>query len=144
MNAIAAKLIAGAIALLLLVAAVLYVRELRAELADTAHQLDTAKQGNADRDETIRLMRQNADAKARQQAKLDKSTGDVSAKLAAAKQQIRNLIYENALVLAWANTALPADIARLSANPAYTGATAYSSSMPDGDALHAAGDVAAH
>lgn len=142
MNALAARLVvrvvAGAIALLMLGAAVLYVRELRAELADTAHQLDTAKQGNVDRDETIRLMKKDADAKARQQAQLDKSTSDVSAKLAAAKQQIRNLLNENPIVRAWADTALPADIVRLSASPAYTGATDYIAAMPASDPMHTA------
>jgi LysB family phage lysis regulatory protein len=144
MSALAAKLIAGALAALALVAGVLYVRELRAELADSAHQLETARQGNVDRDETIRLMKKDADAKARQQAQLDTSTNAVAAKLATAKQEIRTLLNENSIARAWADTALPADIARLSTSPAYTGATAYSSSMPAGDSLHAAGAVAAN
>lgn len=144
MNALAAKLIAGGVLLLAIVAGVFYVRALRAELADTTHQLDTAKQGIKDRDGVISTLQQDAKNKAKQQVQLDTSTNHVEAKTAANRQQLRRVISENPTVRSWADTPLPDDIARLQSSPAATGADDYSAAVPAGDALHTAGDGADH
>jgi len=140
MNPVIAKLVAGAIALALLAAAFFYVRELRAELADTAHQLEAARQDVTDRDHTINGLRQDAKDKAQQQQHLDVSTHNVQTKLAAARQEIRKVINENPTVRNWADSPLPADIARLSASPAYTGADDFSATVSGGKPLHASGN----
>ncbi|KFX61013.1 Rz-like lysis system protein LysB [Paraburkholderia fungorum] len=140
MNAIAAKCFAGFIALLLIVAGVLYVRELRAVLADTAHLLDDAKQGIASRDGVIKRLQQDAADKAKQQQQLDTSTNKVEATTAARRQEIRRVISENPIVRTWADTPLPRDIARLQSSPAFTSADDYSSAMSASDAVHAAGN----
>ncbi|WP_027818846.1 Rz-like lysis system protein LysB [Paraburkholderia bannensis] len=142
MNAIAAKLIAGAIALALLVAGVLYVRALRAELADANHQLEGARADIEGRDKTIDGLRANAHEKVDQQKQLDASTDKVSTKLAAAREDIRKVIHENPIVRSWADTALPDDVVRLSNTPAATGADAYRPGMPSDITLHAAGNGA--
>jgi LysB family phage lysis regulatory protein len=138
MNAIAAKCFAGFIALLLIVAGVLYVRELRAVLADTAHQLDDAKQGIANRDGVIKRLQQDAADKAKQQQQLDTSTNKVEVTTAARRQEIRRVISENPIVRTWADTPLPGDVARLQSSPAFTSADDYSSAMPASDAVRAA------
>ncbi|CAE6841656.1 hypothetical protein R69746_06952 [Paraburkholderia aspalathi] len=144
MNEIATKLVAGAIAVLALFAAVMYVRELHAELADASHQLDTAKQGIADRDGTIGRLQQDAADKAKQQAQLDRAQGAIASKLSTVQQETRRLINENATLRAWADTPLPDDIVRMQASPALTGAADYSQAMPASDSLHVPGDDATH
>ncbi|UVS95941.1 Rz-like lysis system protein LysB [Burkholderia glumae] len=144
MNAIAAKLIAAAAALALLVCGALYVRALRAELADAQGRLTCAGQAVAGRDSVIGTLRQDASDKADQQQQLDESAGKVATKLAAAREEIRKVIHENPTVRSWADTPLPADVVRLSASPAYTGADAFSAAMPADQPMHAAGDGAAH
>lgn len=144
MNAIAAKLIGGALVLLAIAAGVLYVRELRAELAERTQQLDAARQGIADRDKAIDRLKKDADDKAQQQTQLDTSTTKVAATLAANQQEHRRIINETPDARAWADTALPDGIVRLQSSPDLTGADDYSARMPAGDALHAASDGAAH
>ncbi|POR46742.1 LysB family phage lysis regulatory protein [Paraburkholderia eburnea] len=141
-NSIAAKLIAGALGLALLVGAVLYVRTLRAELADANHQLADANAAIASRDQTINGLRQNQKNKADQQKQLDTSTGTVATKLASARQEIRKVINENPIVRSWADTPLPDDVVRLSNTPAATGADAYRAGVSNDIALHAAGNGA--
>lgn len=142
MNALGAKLIACAIAGAMLVGGVLYVRALRAELADTNHQLDDARQQIAGRDKTIKGLRDDSKEKGAQQQQLDDSTGRVGAKLAQARQDIRKVINENPTVRSWADTPLPADVIRVSGSAAATGADAFSAGMPAGEPLHASGDGA--
>lgn len=142
MNALAAKLIAGAIALALAVAGVLYVRALRAELADANHQLVDAHAAIDGRDKTIGELRANARNKAGQQKQLDTSTGNVQTKLAAARDEIRKVIHENPIVRSWADTPLPDDVVRLSNTAAATGADAYRAGVSDSLPLHAAGNGA--
>ncbi|KVP80397.1 protein lysB [Burkholderia ubonensis] len=144
MNAAASKLVAGAVALALLVAAFFYVRALRAELADAKNRLVCSNQAVESRDAAIDGLRQDAINKGAQQQQLDATTGNVAAKLATARQDIRKVINENANVRSWADTPLPADVARLSASPAYTGAGDFGAAVPTDHALHAAGDGAAH
>ncbi|HWX12867.1 MAG TPA: Rz-like lysis system protein LysB [Trinickia sp.] len=144
MNAITAKLLAGALLLLALAAAVMHVRELRARLADTARQLTDVRQGIADRDNAITRLQQDAQAKAEQQARLDRTNGTIATALASVQRENGRLINENATLRAWADTPLPADVVRMSASPALTGATDYSAAVPACHALHDAGDGAAH
>ncbi|WP_412525924.1 Rz-like lysis system protein LysB [Burkholderia lata] len=144
MNALAVKLVAGATALVLLVGGVLYVRALRAELAVAQGQVACAGQAVAGRDSVIGALRQDARDKAHQQQQLDVSAEKVATKLAAAREEIRKVIHENPTVRSWADTPLPADVVRLSANPAYTGADDFSAAMPADQPMHAAGDGAAH
>ncbi|KVP87679.1 protein lysB [Burkholderia ubonensis] len=144
MNAAASKLVAGAVALALLVAAFFYVRALRAELADAKNRLACSSQAVESRDAAIDGLRQDASNKATQQQQLDAATGKVAAKLETARQDIRKVINENATVRSWADTPLPADVARLSASPAYTGAGDFGAAVPTDHALHTAGDGAAH
>lgn len=144
MNAIAAKLIGGALVLLAIAAGVQYVRELRAELAERTQQLDAARQGIADRDKTIDRLKKDADDKEKQQKQLDTSTGKVAATLAANQQEHRRVINETPDARAWADTLLPDGIVRLQSSPDLTGADDYSARMPAGDTLHAASDGAAN
>ncbi|KAG0188579.1 hypothetical protein DFQ28_004624 [Apophysomyces sp. BC1034] len=143
MNAFAVKLIAGAAAIALLACGALYVRALRAELADAKGQLTCAGQAVAGRDSVIGELRQDARDKAQQQQQLDASTDKVATKLAAAREEIRTVIHENPTVRSWADTPLLDDVVRLSASPAYTGADDFSAAVPADHALHAAGDGAA-
>ncbi|WP_321815683.1 MULTISPECIES: Rz-like lysis system protein LysB [unclassified Paraburkholderia] len=142
MNPLLAKLIACAVAGAVLVGGVVYVRALRADLADTTHQLDDARTAIAGRDKTIDGLRKNASEKAGQQKQLDTSTGTVATKLAAARQEIRKVINENPIVRTWADTPLPDDVVRLSRSAAATGADAYRAGVSDDIALHTARDGA--
>jgi LysB family phage lysis regulatory protein len=144
MNALALKLAGGVIVLSMIAGGVLYMRELRAELASANQQLDVARQGIADRDNTIKQLKQDADDKAKQQAQLDTSKGKVAATLVANQQEHRRVINETPDARAWADTPLPDGIVRLQSTPNLTGADDYSARMPAGDALHAASDGAAH
>ncbi|HDR9048581.1 TPA: protein lysB [Burkholderia vietnamiensis] len=144
MNPLAVKLIAGAAALVLLAGGALYVRTLHAELAVARAQVACAGQAVAGRDGVIGALRQDAGDKARQQQQLDVSTDKVATKLAAAREEIRKVIHENPTVRSWADTPLPADVIRLSASPAYTGADAFGTAMPADQPVHAAADGAAH
>ncbi len=141
-NGIVAKLIAGALCLALLGGAGLYVRALRAELADANHQLEGARADIEGRDETIAGLRKNAQDKAGQQKQLNASTNTVATKLAAAREDIRKVIHENPIVRSWADTALPDDVVRLSNTPAATGADDYRPGMPGDITLRAAGNGA--
>jgi LysB family phage lysis regulatory protein len=144
MNAIAAKLVAGAVALLAIAAGVLYVRELRAELASMQLEASQAKGDLADRDETIRRLQDDAADKAKQQRKLDADRNGIDAKLAGIQGDIRKLTDENAEFRAWASGALPADVIRMHTSPAFTGATDYLARVPGSDTLHPAGDDTEH
>lgn len=144
MNAIAAKLISGAVALLAIAAGVLDVRALRAELASTQLEASQAKADLAARDQTIRRLQDDASEKAKQQRKLDADRNGVDAKLAGIRGDIRKLTDENAEFRAWASGALPADVIRMHTSPALTGAADYLARVPGGDTLHAASDDTDH
>ena len=144
MNAITAKLIAGAVALLAIATGMLYVRELRAELASAQLETSQAKGDLATRDETIRRLQDDAADKAKQQRKLDADRNGIDAKLAGIQGDIRKLTDENAEFRAWASGDLPADVIRMHTSPALTGAADYLARMPGGDTLHAPGDDTGH
>ncbi|MEX4004910.1 Rz-like lysis system protein LysB [Paraburkholderia sp. EG285A] len=141
---LAAKLAAVLVALLAVAAAAFYVRELHAELAESALQLANANQGIADRDGTIKRMKDDADEKAKQQKQLDGTRAAIASQLETVQQENRRLKSENAEIRAWADTPLPFDIARLHDTPAQTGADDYAAAVSDRAALHAPGDGPAH
>ncbi|KWC22757.1 protein lysB [Burkholderia ubonensis] len=144
MNGFAAKLAAACLVLAALVAGTFYVRALRAELAAAEQQRDDARQGIAERDGTIEQMRLDAETKAKQQAQLDRTQGAIASKLNAVQLENRRLTDENAALRAWAGTPLPADVVRLQASPALTGADDYVEHVPGGEPVRAAGDGASH
>jgi LysB family phage lysis regulatory protein len=144
MNAIAAKLVAGAVALLAIAAGLLYVRELRAELAGVQLETSQAKADLAARDQTIRRLQDDAADKASQQRKLDADRSAIDTRLAGIQGDIRRLTDENAEFRAWASGALPADVIRMHTSPALSGAADYLARVPGGDTLHAASDDTDH
>jgi LysB family phage lysis regulatory protein len=144
MNAIAAKFVAGVVALLAIAAGVQYVGVLRAELAGAQDTAKRAKDELAARDETIRRLQDNAADKADQQRKLDADRTNIDGRLAGIRDEIRRHINESAEFRAWAAGALPADVVRMHTSPALVGAADYLARVPGGDALHAAGDGTDH
>lgn len=141
---IGAKIGAALVALLAVAAVVFYVRELRAELAESALQLAGANQGIVDRDDTIKRLQDDAAEKARQQKQLDSTRAAIASQLETALQQNRRLKDENAEIRAWADTPLPFDIARLHNTAAQTGVDDYAAAVSDRAALHVPGDGPAH
>ena len=137
MKAIAIRLIAAAVAGLALFAAWQYVRALQADLQTARQEARTAKQGNAERDETIKLM--NADARAAELArvKLEGQRDGIRLALAEREQQFRRLLNENAALRAWSDTDLPPDVIRLHEHGPIVGAEAYRQANTDRDAVHA-------
>ncbi|WP_175772696.1 Rz-like lysis system protein LysB [Paraburkholderia phenazinium] len=144
MNAIAVRLVASAVALLAIVAGVLYVRELRSGLAGAQLEASQAKGDLAARDETIRRLQDDAADKAKQQRKLDADRTGIDTKLAGIQHDVRKPTDENAEFRAWASGALPADVIRMHTSPPLTGAADYLARVPGGDTLHAAGDDTDH
>ena len=139
-----ARVVAGVVVVLVIVAGVQYVRELRAELAGAKDTAKRAKDDLAGRDETIRHLQDDAADKARQQRKLDADRNGIDAKLAGIRDEIRRYNNESAEFRAWAAGALPADVVRMHASPALTGAADYLARVPGGDTLHVAGDGPDH
>lgn len=144
MNAIAKTIGASALTLLALTSCVLYLRAMRAELIDMRHQLADATRSIAARDGMIKRLRDDAQDKAKQQAQLDRANGAIAATLTRVRQENRRLNDENALLRAWADSPLPADVIRMSASPALTGADDYRAAMSAGRALSPPGDGAPH
>lgn len=144
MNGVVAKLLAVVGVIAALGAGVSYVRALRADVINAQEQRDTARQAAADRESEIRLMLQDADRKAKQQAQLDHAHTAIAIKLNAVRSLNRRLIDENTALRAWADTPLPDDVVRLQSSPALTGADGYIERVPDSEPVHPAGDGASH
>jgi LysB family phage lysis regulatory protein len=147
MNVIVARM--GGVALVLAIvaaiaAAVLHVRNLHGWLIEARSALRHAGEKLDARDQIIRQLRDDAERTAEQQRALAAKHNAIVAKLAAARQKNRSLLHENAALRAWGDTPVPDNIARLHIHPTLTGAGDYLAKVPDGDALHAAGDGAAH
>ncbi|MFM0644998.1 Rz-like lysis system protein LysB [Paraburkholderia bryophila] len=140
MNAFAAKCIAVGVALLALYGGYRYVTALHEALVTAQKQAADARQGAADRDAIIKRLLTDADDKANQQRKLDADHSAIDSKLAGIRAEIRRYNDESAAFRAWAAGALPADVVRMHASPAITGAADYLARVPGGNALHAAGD----
>ncbi|MDR5800060.1 protein lysB [Caballeronia sp. LZ001] len=146
MNFLAIKFKLAVCALLIAasVSAVLYVRALRAQLGVESGLLRAASQRIEDRDRTIRDLQRDALEKARQQAQLDRATAAAEKTISTQRQAMREAIHDSPTVHAWADTALPDDVVRLSANPAYTGSADFSAAVPDDHAVRSTGDVTTH
>ncbi|GAB5098705.1 Rz-like lysis system protein LysB [Caballeronia sp. HLA56] len=142
--AIKLKLAVCVLVIAALVSSVLYVRALRTALIAQSDQLRIVSQRVADRDQTIRELQRDAIEKARQRAQLDKST--TAAKNTESKQReaMRKAIHDSPTVQSWADTALPDDVMRLSANPAYASAADFSAAMPDDHTVRPSSDVSTH
>jgi LysB family phage lysis regulatory protein len=141
---LAAKILAGLLVLVAIDLGVVYVRALHSELDERTQQLDDARQGIADRDDTINRLQDDAADKAKQQQQLDRARSAITSQLDAALQENRRLRDENAEIRAWADTPLPFDVARLHNTAAQTGADDYAAAVSDRVALHAPGDDSAH
>jgi LysB family phage lysis regulatory protein len=139
-----AKILTGLLVLIAIGLGVVYVSALHTELEERTQQLDDARQGIADRDDTIKRLQDDAADKAKQQQRLDRARSAIASQLDAALQENRRLRDENAEVRAWADTPLPFDVGRLHNTAAQTGVGDYASAMSDRAALHAASDGAAH
>ncbi|WP_043201713.1 Rz-like lysis system protein LysB [Paraburkholderia acidipaludis] len=138
-----AKILAGLLVLVAIDLGVVYVRALHTELDERTQQLDDARQGIVDRDDTINRLQADAADKAKQQQQLDRARSAIAAQLDTALQENRRLRDENAEVRAWADTPLPFDVARLHNTPAQTGAGDYAAAVSDRAALRAPSDGAA-
>ncbi|MBN3725622.1 LysB family phage lysis regulatory protein [Burkholderia sp. Ac-20379] len=121
-----------------------YVRALQTLLADATREAGQAHQDLAARDAVVARLQAAAREQDAARARLERTRGAVNAQLASYQQQLRKLIDENQAVRTWAGTALPDDVVRLHDSAALTGADAYAERLRGGDALHDAGDVAAH
>lgn len=141
MNELAAKVVCGLLAALLGVAGVMYVRALHAELETSQAAATAALQGVADRDDTIKQMREIQHSVELARAKLEGERAAVRSTLSDRETLIGKLQYENAEMHAWSAVSLPGDVVRLREHPAITGAASYRAGMPSRDPLHAAGRV---
>ncbi|WP_175784520.1 protein lysB [Burkholderia ambifaria] len=138
--AAAVKWAGAAVVVLAVGGAVHYVGTLRADLQIARQAADDAAQRVKDRDQVIDVLTRTAADKADQQKQLNAQQGRIDAKLQAIHNETWRILHESPEARAWADTVLPAAIARLQAGPDRTGAGDYVERVPDGDALHAAGD----
>jgi LysB family phage lysis regulatory protein len=141
MSELAAKVACGLLAALLAVAGVMYVRALHAELETSQAAAKAAQQGIADRDDTIKNMRDIQHSVELARAKLEGERAAVRATLSDRETLIGKLQYENAEIRTWSAVSLPGDVIRLREHPAVTGAASYRAGMPSREPLHSAGGV---
>ncbi|NIE83942.1 MULTISPECIES: Rz-like lysis system protein LysB [unclassified Burkholderia] len=120
-----------------------YTRLLQERLAGATAAASQARQDADARDAVIARLTSQVREQDAQRAQLERTRGQVDARLASYQQQLRKLIDENQAIRAWADTALPDDVVRLHASPALAGADDYAQRLRDGDALHAAGNAPA-
>lgn len=139
MNALAARIVAALGAILIALAAFWYVRSLRAELATTKQSEAIARQGNADRDTTIRELQLYARQNEAARARLEDERTAIRSNLATRELTIRNLEHENAEFRAWSTVAVPAVVSRLRNHGPITGAAAFRAGLSGRDPLHPAG-----
>lgn len=83
-----------------------------------------------------------AERNAKSLTALQLTQNGLRATLSQREADIGALQRENAEIRAWADTVLPADIARMRTHPALTGANAYAQYLSGRDAVRAAGDGA--
>ncbi|VWC91326.1 Protein lysB [Burkholderia lata] len=136
MNPLVVRLLAVAVAALAAWSAVRYVKDLRGDLRAAQDDASKARETVTARDNTIAALL----ATAQENAKLQQRLGVTQSKIDNAQKRIedatRRIINETPESRAWADTVLPAGIARLHASPAITGACDYVQHVPDGDTLH--------
>jgi LysB family phage lysis regulatory protein len=139
MKEIAAKLVCGLLAALLVLSGGLYIKSLRAELETAQDDIEDAHQDTLDRDETIRklLAAQRRNDLARKQ--LQTAQTGIRSQLATRESLIRKLQNENDQFRAWAALSLPDAVVRLRQHGEITGAAAYRERMSQGAAVQPAG-----
>ncbi|NML31788.1 protein lysB [Paraburkholderia sp. G-4-1-8] len=129
-------------AVIALFGGVYYVRGLQADVQtaqqaerDAKQSRDEAKQQVANRDQVIEDLKRSAAERDAQQKQLEASRSKVESELARLHDDYRRILNESPEAREWADTRLPADIARLQTGAAITGACGFYQRMSDGDAL---------
>ncbi|SDE41573.1 hypothetical protein [Paraburkholderia lycopersici] len=138
MNAIAVRLVAIAALVLAIAGGLLYVKTLRAELAEAQGAASTAQALVGQRDATIAQLEQNARDQAAQLAQLETKRRQVAASLSARQTELDTLKRQNEKVRAWADSPLPDDVASMYASPDITGADGYIADMLTGSPVRPA------
>ena len=139
MNTLALRVLIALGAILATTAAFLYVKSLRAELETAKQAEQIARQGIADRDDTIKALRQLAADNDQARAKLESDRNGIRSNLATRELMIRNLENENKELRDWSSVRLPGVIIGMRDHPAATGAADYRERVRQGDALHSSG-----
>lgn len=139
MNALLIKAGAAALLALALFASVRYVQGLRADLALAQQTVRDGQREIDARDRAITALKADAAEKAEQQKRLDAARSAIDSKQTRIHAQTRRIIHESPENRAWADTVLPADIARLQTSPALTGSGDYLQRVPDGNAMSPTG-----
>jgi LysB family phage lysis regulatory protein len=136
---IAVRVLMALAAVLAVLAAFWYVQSLRADLETAKQAEQTARQGNTDRDATIRELRLYERKNAEARARLEADQTGIRSNLATRELLIRDLQNENKELRDWSAVRLPGVVIGLRDHPAITGAAAYRERMRGGDALHTSG-----
>jgi LysB family phage lysis regulatory protein len=139
MKAIALRVLAVELVVFAIAAGLLYVKALRAELADAKLTAHTAQETVGRRDATIADMQKKEREHATVLAQLEAKRERIAASLAQTETDFEALKHENEALRAWADSPLPDDVVRLYSRPAITGADDWLA-MRARHALHAAGD----
>lgn len=140
MNPIVAKLLAISAAALAAWGGVRYVQSLHADVAAAQRDASAARDQVTARDQTIARLQATAQSNAEIQQRLDRTRTQISTAQARIEAATRRILNETPESRAWADTVLPADVARLQASPDITGACDYLQRMPAGDAVRVACD----
>lgn len=139
MNAMALRVLIPLAALLAALAASLYVEKLRTDLKAAQQAEQTARQGNADRDATIRELNRFAQQNDQARTRLDADRAGILSDLAKREALIRDLQDANKEINDWSSVRLPGVIIGMREHPALTGAAAYRARLSGSDALHTSG-----
>lgn len=139
MKDIAVRVLMALAAVPAVLAAFWYVQSLRADLETAKQAEQTARQGNADRDATIRELRLYERKNAEARARLEADQTGIRSNLATRELLIRDLQNENKELRDWSAVRLPGVVIGLRDHPATTGAAAYRERMRSSDALHTSG-----
>lgn len=141
MKSVALRALMALTVILAVLAAVSYVRGLRADLAAAQQAEQLARQGNADRDDIIKGLREDAKAKEQARARLEADRNEISSNLATRELMIRDLENENKELRDWSAVRLPGVIIGLRDHPAITGAADYRQRMRTSDALQSSSNI---
>ncbi|WP_208449201.1 protein lysB [Burkholderia ambifaria] len=144
MNPLVAKLLAIGAAALAAWGGVRYVQSLRADVAAAHQDASAARDQVTARDQTIARLAAIAQSNAELQQRLDRTRTQISAAQTRIEAATRRILNETPESRAWADTVLPADVARLQTSPDITGACDYLQRVPAGDAVRVACDGAAN
>ena len=117
----------------------LYVSHLQDKTAAAEQAAGEARQAVAARDQVIADLRETAQQRGVNAARLEGERNAIRAQLGTREIEMRKLQDENADVRAWAAAAVPGPVAGMHDHPAFTGAAAYREFLSKGAALPAAG-----